>query len=57
MFKVLSRRLQHCNEVAASISKASPVQLQQIKTQLAAFFLRLSIKCCYSLCIIEPGAS
>ena len=35
MFKVLSRRLQHCNEVAASISKASPVQLQQIKTQLA----------------------
>lgn len=35
MFKVLSHRLQHCNEVAASISKASPVQLQQIKTQLA----------------------
>ncbi|MBX8459597.1 hypothetical protein K5E19_03880 [Enterobacter sp. RIT637] len=35
MFKVLSRRLQHCNEVAASISKASPVELQQIKTQLA----------------------
>ncbi len=35
MFKVLSRRLQHCNEVAVSISKASPVQLQQIKTQLA----------------------
>ena len=35
MFNVLSRRLQHCNEVAASISNASPVQLQQIKTQLA----------------------
>lgn len=30
-----SRRLQHCNEVATSISNTSPTQLQQLKTQLA----------------------
>ena len=35
MFKVLTRRLQHCNEVATSISNASPTQLQQFKTQLS----------------------
>ena len=35
MVKVFSRRLQHCNEVATSISNASPTQLQQLKTVLA----------------------
>lgn len=35
MFKVLTRRLQHCNEVATCISNTSPTQLQQLKTQLA----------------------
>ncbi|MDA5604086.1 hypothetical protein LRM19_06805 [Enterobacter sp. PI-10] len=35
MFKVLTRRLQHCNEVATSISNTSPTQLQLLKTQLA----------------------
>ena len=35
MFNVLSRRLQHCNEVAVNINNAAPTQLQQIKTQLA----------------------
>lgn len=30
-----SRRLQHCNEVATSISNTSPTQLQQLKTRLA----------------------
>ena len=35
MFNVLSRRLQHCNEVAVNINNAAPAQLQQIKTQLA----------------------
>lgn len=30
-----SRRLQHCNEVATSISNTSPTQLQQLKTHLA----------------------
>lgn len=30
-----SRRLQHCNEVATSISNTSPTQLQQLKTLLA----------------------
>lgn len=35
MVKVFSRRLQHCNEVATSISNTSPTQLQQLKTQLA----------------------
>lgn len=35
MFKVFSRRLQHCNDVAVSISKASTTQLQQLKAQLA----------------------
>lgn len=35
MVKVFSRRLQHCNEVATSISNASPTQLQQLKTELA----------------------
>ena len=35
MIKIVSRRLQHCNEVATSISNASPTQLQQLKTQLA----------------------
>lgn len=30
-----SRRRQHCNEVATSISNTSPTQLQQLKTQLA----------------------
>ncbi|EUL60235.1 hypothetical protein P842_01410 [Enterobacter roggenkampii UCI 39] len=30
-----SRHLQHCNEVATSISNTSPTQLQQLKTQLA----------------------
>lgn len=34
MFKVFSRRLQHCNDVAVSISKASTAQLQQLKAQL-----------------------
>lgn len=34
MFNQLSRRLHHCNEVAGNIKKASPVQLQQLKTQL-----------------------
>lgn len=34
MFKVFSRRLQHCNDVAVSISKASTTQLQQLKAQL-----------------------
>lgn len=29
-----SRRLQHCNEVATSISNTCPTQLQQLKTQL-----------------------
>ena len=35
MLKVLTRRLQHCNEVAASINNATTTQLQQLKTQLA----------------------
>lgn len=35
MIKIVSRRLQHCNEVATSISNASPTQLQQLKTELA----------------------
>ena len=35
MFKVLTRRLQHCNEAAASINHAAPTQLQQFKTQLS----------------------
>ena len=35
MIKIVSRRLQRCNEVATSISNASPTQLQQLKTQLA----------------------
>ena len=35
MLKVLTRRLQHCNEVAASVSNATTTQLQQLKTQLA----------------------
>mgnify|MGYP001077561987 CR=1 FL=1 len=35
MFKVLTRRLQYCNEVSASIKNAAPKQLQQLKTQLA----------------------
>ncbi|MBW4238939.1 hypothetical protein JRY02_09780 [Enterobacter roggenkampii] len=35
MFKVLTRRLQHCNEVATSISNTCPTQLQQLKTRLA----------------------
>ncbi|MEG6085803.1 hypothetical protein UXO86_04590 [Enterobacter hormaechei] len=35
MFKVLTRRLQYCNEVSASIKNAAPTQLQQLKTQLA----------------------
>ena len=30
-----SRRLQHCNEVATSISNTCPTQLQQLKTRLA----------------------
>jgi len=35
MVKFFSRRLQRCNEVATSISNASPTQLQQLKTVLA----------------------
>lgn len=35
MFKILFRRMHHCNEVAASINKANLTQLQQLKTQLA----------------------
>lgn len=35
MVKVLTRRLQYCNEVSASIKNAAPKQLQQLKTQLA----------------------
>lgn len=35
MFKVLSRRLQHCNEVATRISNSIPTQLQHLKAQLA----------------------
>ncbi|RAY70536.1 hypothetical protein E0L16_13395 [Enterobacter quasihormaechei] len=35
MFKVLTRRLQYCNEVSSSIKNAAPTQLQQLKTQLA----------------------
>ncbi len=35
MIKIVSRRLQRCNEVATSISNASPTQLQQLKTELA----------------------
>ncbi len=35
MVKVLTRRLQYCNEVSASIKNAAPKQLQQMKTQLA----------------------
>ncbi|AVH19923.1 hypothetical protein CWR52_00975 [Enterobacter sp. SGAir0187] len=35
MIRRASRRLQHCNEVATSISNTSPTQLQQLKTQLA----------------------
>lgn len=35
MIKRISRRLQHCNEAAASINHAAPTQLQQLKTQLA----------------------
>ncbi|MEP8983166.1 hypothetical protein [Enterobacter cloacae] len=35
MIKRISRRLQRCNEVAASINHAAPTQLQQLKTQLA----------------------
>lgn len=35
MFNQLSRRLHHCNEVAGNITKATPGQLQQLKTQLA----------------------
>lgn len=35
MLKALTRRLQHCNEVAASVSNATTTQLQQLKTQLA----------------------
>ncbi len=35
MIKIVSRRLQHCNEVATSISNASPTELQQLKTELA----------------------
>ncbi|QRG77204.1 hypothetical protein [Citrobacter sp. R56] len=35
MFKVFSRRLQHCNDVAASLRQASTTQLQQLKAQLA----------------------
>ena len=35
MFKVLTRRLQYCNEVSASIKNAAPTQLQLLKTQLA----------------------
>lgn len=35
MVKVFSRHLQRCNEVATSISNASPTQLQQLKTELA----------------------
>lgn len=35
MIKTVFRRLQRCNEVATSISNASPTQLQQLKTELA----------------------
>ena len=35
MIKRISRRLQRCNEVVASINHAAPTQLQQLKTQLA----------------------
>ncbi|EOZ7524990.1 hypothetical protein O8E95_001057 [Enterobacter quasiroggenkampii] len=35
MIRRASRRLQHCNEVATSMSNTSPTQLQQLKTQLA----------------------
>lgn len=35
MIKIVSRHLQRCNEVATSISNASPTQLQQLKTELA----------------------
>ncbi|EMO4511709.1 hypothetical protein DN597_05505 [Enterobacter cloacae] len=35
MIRRASRHLQHCNEVATSISNTSPTQLQQLKTQLA----------------------
>ena len=35
MIKIVSRRLQRCNEVATSISNASPTQLQHLKTELA----------------------
>ncbi|ELE9013348.1 hypothetical protein RM345_002312 [Enterobacter cloacae] len=35
MIKRISRRLQRCNEAAASINHAAPTQLQQLKTQLA----------------------
>lgn len=33
MIKRISRRLQRCNEAAASINHAAPTQLQQLKTQ------------------------
>lgn len=36
MFKTFSHRLQHCHDVALSMSKASTAQLQQLKAQLAA---------------------
>lgn len=36
MFKKFSHRLQHCHDVALSMSKASTMQLQQLKAQLAA---------------------
>ncbi|MCU6322273.1 hypothetical protein KSU18_04085 [Enterobacter quasiroggenkampii] len=35
MIRRASRRLQHCNEVATSISNTCPTQLQQLKTRLA----------------------
>ncbi len=35
MIKRISRRLQRCYKVAASINHAAPTQLQQLKTQLA----------------------
>ena len=36
MFKKFPHRLQYCHDVALSMSKASTMQLQQLKAQLAA---------------------
>lgn len=35
MLKELSRRLQHCNDIAVRINNANDSQLQELKTQLA----------------------